>query len=55
MGSLEWMGALIVVGVVSFLRWCFDLIGLPRRGDTWWLDRLRKRRTKGEPTAQNEK
>jgi len=28
---MEWIGGLIVVGVVLFLVWCFDLIGLLKR------------------------
>ncbi len=28
---MEWIGVLIVVGVVLFLVWCFDLIGLLNR------------------------
>ena len=40
---MEWMGGLIVVIVVLFLVWCFDLIG------------LLKRRMKGEPKEKNVK
>ncbi len=28
---MGWMAGLIVVGVVLFLVWCFDLIGLVKR------------------------
>ncbi len=51
---MEWMDGLIVVGLVVFLAWCFDLIGLLLTGDTWWL-RRRRRRMKGEPKEKNEK
>ncbi len=51
---MEWMGGLIVVGLVQFLAWCFDLICLLRTGDTWWL-RRRRRRMKGEPKEKNAK
>ena len=40
---MEWMDGLIVVGVLLFLAWCFDLIGLLLTGDTWWLRRRRRR------------
>ncbi len=40
---MEWIGGLIVVGVLLFLVWCFDLIG------------LLKRRMKGEPKEKNAK
>ncbi len=40
---MEWMELLIVVGLVLFLVWCFDLIG------------LLKRRMKGEPKEKNAK
>ncbi len=40
---MEWMGGLIVVALVLFLVWCFDLIG------------LLKRRMKGEPKEKNAK
>ncbi len=40
---MEWMGGLIVVGVLLFLVWCFDLIGLLKRG------------MKGEPKEKNAK
>ncbi len=36
---MEWMEGLIVVGVVLFLVWCFDLIGLLKRG----LDNIKKK------------
>jgi len=55
MGPLDWMGTVIVVGVVLFLAWCFDLIGLLRTGDAWWLHRLRKRRMKAEPQEKDNK
>ncbi len=51
---MEWMDLLIVVGLVLFLVWCFDLIGLLLTGDTWWL-RRRRRRMKGEPKVKNGK
>ncbi len=40
---MEWMDGLILVGVLLFLAWCFDLIGLLLTGDTWWLRRRRRR------------
>ncbi len=40
---MEWMGGLIVVGVVLFLVWCFGLFD------------LLKRRMKGEPKEKNAK
>ncbi len=51
---MEWMDGLVLVGIFLFLAWCFDLIGLLRTGDTWWL-RRRRRRMKGEPKEKNEK
>ncbi len=36
---MEWMGGLIVFGVLLFLVWCFDLIGLLKRG----LDEIKKK------------
>jgi len=51
---MEWIDGLIVVGLVVFLAWCFDLIGLLLTGDTWWL-RRRRRRMKGEQKEKNEK
>lgn len=40
MDWMEWMGGLIVVGVILFLMWCFDLIG--------FLNRRMKGKTKGK-------